>query len=105
MKKVIAIVIASFLGLAFVFLLNFSTKSLRVSGIDLPFGWEGPHYWLTTESPNDHSSGLPFTMFVYDDQEGAYYSSNLAMGVNAASGIGLGLLVLVGIGRLRDRTK
>jgi hypothetical protein len=102
MKTVIRLVLASALGIALILLLNRSTS---VSGFVLPFNWDGPYYWLTTESPNDHSSGLPFTMMKYSPVEGAYYTSTFALGLNIACGIGLGLGGGVIVERFHKRAK
>lgn len=103
MRKVITLILASLLGCLFIFLLNVLTDSLPVSGIILPFGWNGPHYWATPYTPNDHSSGLPFTVYAYNSGEGAYYVSTPAMYLNAASGIGVGLGTWFAFSRLRSK--
>ncbi len=105
MRKVISLAFASLLGLLSVCLVNWATSRSHVWGIVLPAGWDGPHYWLTTEAPNEHSSGLPFAMFLYSDHEGAFYSNNLAMGMNVASGVGIGLGAVVAIQKYKGRPK
>lgn len=107
MKKIIYLVILSIVGISIILLLNVSIKSLSISGINLPLGWDGPYYWVTNETPNDHSSGVPFTMIKYSEDNiglGAYYTSTLAFGLNIISGIGIGLGIGVVIQKLKKKT-
>lgn len=106
MKRWIRPVLLTISGILFVFAINLSIKTLPISGFNIPFvGWEGPYYWVTEMTPNDHSMGVPFTMFRYDKYDGTYYTSTLAIWLNAASGAVLGLGINKAIDNKKARRK
>ncbi|MDQ5972452.1 MAG: hypothetical protein QG553_611 [Patescibacteria group bacterium] len=71
----------------------------RVQGINLPFGWEGPHYVMAACEPGCSSIGVPFTFDSKDDADWGWYSNNAAVLLDIGTGVALGL----GIGVLVNR--
>jgi hypothetical protein len=90
MKKLIPWFIAAALGLAIVISLNILTLDASLSGIKLPFGWQGPEYQMLR---NYNNWGLPFMAYHADQNSNSFYNY-LAVWLNALTGITLGLATM-----------
>lgn len=91
MRKIVFWGIGSVLGLLLALLVNLGTLSTHIWGVSLPFGWQGPYYWVTPETPDDHNSGLPFVTCQFRESKDGYYCSNLAVVLDAATGLAVGV--------------
>lgn len=102
MTKLIAVLLGIFLSILGVLLVVWVNQTTDSAGIVLPFGWDGPHFWMTMSSPNDHGYGLPFAMVDYNKAEGAYYTNNLAVTCNIAYGISIGLFITITMLKIKN---